>query len=138
MLALDTGMKSFLEWVEFYHPGGLEVPSEPSFRGGSRLTPDPMVGKEFGMVLKPSTLSAIRSFGTDSGGLPRTVQYVLDSMEDGALIMSNEDMAAFKDLAAKMGASGGFMKAAADDILRSLEGAVEEAMGGRFRHGEAR
>lgn len=131
-------MKSFLEWVEFYHPGGLEVPSGPSLRRGSKLTPDPMVGKVFGMALKPSTLSMIRAFGTDSGGLPRAVQDVLESMDDGALIMSNEDMVAFRELAGRMAASGGFMKAAADDILRSLDGAVEEAMGGKFRNKGAR
>lgn len=131
-------MKSFLEWVEFYHPGGLEVPSVPTLRRASKLTPDPMASKGFGMVLKPSTLSMIRAFGTDSGGLPPAVQGVLDTMDDGALIMSNEDMVAFKELAGRMAASGGFMKAAADDILRSLDGAVEEAMGGKFRNKGAR
>lgn len=131
-------MISFNKWIELKEiavSGDIEVPEQPSFRRGSKLTPDPMVGKVFGMVLKPSTLSMIRAFGTDSGGLPKEVQGVLDTIEDGALIMSNEDMVVFRDLANRMVSAGGFMKAAADDILNSLEGAVREATRGKIGGG---
>lgn len=136
-------MISFGEWLELKEiavAGDVEVPERPSLRGTSRLAPDPMVGKLFGMVLRPSTLLMVKAFVNTSNGRPWAVKRVLDTMDDDVLIMSNEDMEAFRSLAAEMKTSGQaeIVKAAGDDILRSLAGAVEEAMGGKFRKGEAR
>lgn len=68
------------------------------------------------------------------------VRRVLDTMDDDVLIMSNEDMEAFRDLAKQMKTPGqaDIVRAAGDDILRSLDGAVDEAMGGKLRKKEAR
>ena len=96
-------------------------------RGGSKIQPDSAAQRVYKVRVPQSTLSMIRSFATDSGGLPDSIQGVLDSMEGGQLMMSNQEVASFRDLAQKMRMSGGMMARAADDLSGSVEGAVDYA-----------
>lgn len=122
-------MISFNEWMnEIAISGGIDLADQPSFRRPSKLAPDASAGRIFRVSFSPSTLSMLRSFGTDSRGLPGQVQEVLDSMVGGVAMMSNEDAEAFRRVAQEMKRSGGMMAMAGGEMERAIDEAVSEAV----------
>ena len=71
----------------------------------------------------------MRSFGTDSGGMPKAVQDVLGSMDGGFAMMSNEDMTSFRGLSSEMRREGGLMSQAARELDGALEDSIRSAVG---------
>lgn len=122
-------MISFNEWInEIAISGSLGLVDQPTPRRSSKLAPDASASRIFRVRLNPSVLSMIRSFATDSGGLPEDVQGVLDSMVGGVAMMSNEDADAFRRVASEMRGSGGVMSHAAAEIDKAIENSVREAV----------
>ena len=123
-------MISFNEWInEISSAGSLSLPEMPSMRRQSKLVPDSSAGRIFKVRLDPSVLSMMRSFGTDSGGMPKAVQDVLGSMDGGFAMMSNEDMTSVRGLSSEMRREGGLMSQAARELDGALEDSIRTAVG---------
>lgn len=124
-----TVMVSFVEWMlslEISSSGASLDVARPSARASGRLAPDPAASRVFGFVLRPRVMRAIGGYGAVVGGLPAVVDRVLGGMEGDVAMLSNAELAAFRDLVVGMRSAG--FRPEAEELNRELDGAVETAV----------